>query len=220
MIIKICGLTRREDVLSALEFGADLVGMISGVPRSPRNNTIDHLKELCRDVDHKAVAFLRQNGDLYETIELIETLKPGILHLCGQEDENYRKACLNAGDLKIWQTIGIPVDQPQSSEWLEQVLAACEDPNIEHIVLDSAKGGQTGGTGLTFPFQKVVEKLGDKAKQFIYAGGLNIDTLEQLFSAVKPMGVDVASGVEESKGIKSRDKIKNFIDKVKKLSLN
>ena len=77
------------------------------------------------------------------------------------------------------------------------------------LLLDSAHGGQFGGTGVTFDWSRVLPEVSDR---IVLAGGLNAQNVASAITQVRPAAVDVSSGVEHSKGIKDRDKVKAFID--------
>ena len=77
------------------------------------------------------------------------------------------------------------------------------------LLLDSAHGGQFGGTGVTFDWSRVLPEVSDR---IVLAGGLNAENVASAITQVRPAAVDVSSGVEHSKGIKDRDKVKAFID--------
>jgi phosphoribosylanthranilate isomerase len=87
---------------------------------------------------------------------------------------------------------------------------------VDAILLDTKTKEGMGGTGQTHDWnisKKIVETV---KKPVILAGGLNPGNVQAAIEAVRPYAVDVASGVENSPGIKDKEKIKEFLQKVKK----
>lgn len=79
------------------------------------------------------------------------------------------------------------------------------------LLLDAYKPGVPGGTGERFNWDMVPESL---SKPVVLAGGLNAQNVAQAISTVKPWAVDVSGGVEASKGVKSPDSVKLFMQQV------
>jgi phosphoribosylanthranilate isomerase len=77
------------------------------------------------------------------------------------------------------------------------------------LLLDSAHGGQFGGTGRRFDWEWIDAGL---EKRLMLAGGLNADNVSEAIRQVRPAAVDVSSGVERDKGIKDRDRLRAFIE--------
>ena len=218
MIVKICGLTKAEDAHWAEECGAEVLGTIFGVPESPRNNPLEKLLQLVTPRQNAKHAVLLRNPPLQSIKELLTMLKPQIFHLCGQEDERCRGEIKNlAPDIELWQTIGIPVDEPQNENWKFQLDACWNDSALGRVVLDSAKSGQSGGTGRCFSHQNVAQHLGRDSAKVIIAGGLNPDNIEAILQIAPWAGVDVSSGLEKSKGQKDPQKVRQFFDSVHKV---
>jgi len=77
------------------------------------------------------------------------------------------------------------------------------------LLLDSAHGGQFGGTGQRFDWKWIDAGLENR---LMLAGGLNADNVSDAIRQVRPAAVDVSSGVERDKGIKDRDRLRAFIE--------
>lgn len=94
------------------------------------------------------------------------------------------------------------------------IIAALERyPTASALLLDTYHPDKPGGTGETFDWDKIPAKL---SKPFILAGGLTADNVQSAIAATSPYAVDVSGGVEASKGIKSADKIQQFVEAVNK----
>ena len=119
--------------------------------------------------------------------------------------------------LQIKSLIKMPIIKaiPVSSAKDIQV-AASYDNIVDWLLFDTKTDGQSGGTGQAFDWSLL------KNKQFqcpwMLSGGLNSKNIHQALSALKPDAVDVSSGVEESRGIKSPEKIIEFIKTVKSIN--
>ena len=77
------------------------------------------------------------------------------------------------------------------------------------LLLDSAHDGQFGGTGTTFDWSRILPEVRDR---IVLAGGLSADNVADAVAQVRPIAVDVSSGVERIKGIKDRAKIEAFVE--------
>jgi phosphoribosylanthranilate isomerase len=213
MIIKICGLTRAEDALMAQEAGADVLGAIFGVPVSPRNNTFSQLQKIQQEIKDARFAVLLRNANTEETTLINRELKPDVIHFCGLEQEQQWAEVLNAEpDRQLWQTIGVPIDDPKDEQWKHRLDACWGRDEIQQIVLDGSKSGLAGGTGATFPHQRVADHLGPDVKNVMVAGGLTPANVGEVLSIAPWGGVDVSSGVEAEKGIKDHQLIKDFVE--------
>ena len=215
MIVKVCGLTRVEDALWAEKCGADVLGFIYGVAQSPRNNSLDQMAQLVLAHRGAQQAVLMRNPTLQNISDILSVVKPQIFHLCGQEDSHLRDAIKHrAPDVQLWQTIGVPIDQPKSEHWKYQLDECWSDSALTRVVLDSAKSGLSGGTGCVFPHLAVANHLGPDCKKVLIAGGINPDNIEAILKIASWAGVDVSSGLEHQKGEKDADKVKLFFNKL------
>jgi phosphoribosylanthranilate isomerase len=219
MIIKICGLTKSEDLKRAQESGADTLGAIFGVPASPRNNDLDNLQRLKQDVDGAQFAVLLRNAGL-EDLDLINTeVRPNIVHLCGTEYESQWGHILSAHPERlIWQTIGVPVDDPSDEIWKRRLDDCWDRDELDRIVLDGSRSGLAGGTGATFPHQSVADHLGGDSKRIVIAGGLKPDNIVDILTIANWGGLDVSSGVESEAAVKDHDLIEAFIKNARQSS--
>ena len=212
MLVKICGLTRPEDVLVAQEAGADVLGFIFGVPESPRSNALEALPELLEYKRKAKTAILTRNASLEQLEEINGLQNVDIQHLCGLEPVDVWKRIKDRSPShSIWQTIGIPIDNPSDESWKYRLEECWSSNDCDTVVLDSAKGGKAGGTGQTFPFEMVATHLGAECQSVWIAGGLTPDNLEHPLSVASWKGLDVSSGVEATPGKKDHDKMRAFL---------
>jgi phosphoribosylanthranilate isomerase len=217
VIVKICGLKRKEDLQLAKICGANVVGIICGVPESPRSNTVKECIEIQNSIDGIDRAVLFRNHPLEKVIEATKQFHCEILHFCGDEGFSYREKIKEQfSNISIWQSVGVPVENVEDIDWLKRTKAVLDEKNVDVVVLDSQKSGKTGGTGISFPFKSVANKLGEDQKRIVIAGGLKEAVLPELYNNLSPLGLDVSSGIEESPGVKSKEKMTSFFTELSK----
>jgi len=218
MIVKICGLKRVEDLIEALRIGSDVVGMIVGVPESPRSNTIAEARVLFEasqgELSKRALLF--RSSPFEDVSKALSELQPDVVHLCGKESPEFRSEIKTRfPDMTLWQSVGIPVDDVDDLDWVERVEDLLKEDQVGRVVLDSAKSGKTGGVGKAFPMKAVRRHLGEDCSQLILAGGLKPDNVQERIDFLKPAGVDISSGIESQPGQKSFEQMKLFVDRAR-----
>ena len=198
--IKVCGLTRAEDLASLAGLEIDFVGLVF-VPSSPRFLSREKAAELAPLVPgeiKKVGVFANQDKSLISSLSREVGLD--VLQFHGEESAEF---CLSFG-LPFFKALN--VTGPVS--W-ENTVAY----RPGKILLDSSSRARSGGTGITFDWSLA---LGDrKGMDLILAGGLNPENVGEAIRLVKPWGVDVSSGVESAPGVKDMEKIHRFVRAVK-----
>lgn len=199
--IKICGITRTEDALAAVEAGADAIGLVF-YGASPRNVTIEQATEICQALPPFITTVgLFVNASYQEVSEISAKLSLSLLQFHGEESaaycEQFTQPWLKA--LRVQATTNIVEEMRPYSK-------------AQGILLDSYVAGVKGGTGISFDWSLIPQQA---AKPIILAGGLTVDNVQQAIQISKPYAVDVSGGVEIAKGIKDPAKIIAFINKVK-----
>ena len=196
--IKICGLTRVEDLEAVLTLGVDAVGLVFA-PGSPRRLGLDAAQALsvlaCGHVRRVGV-FVDQG--VAEVRGITDQVGLDALQFHGQEDAAY---CAGFGlpYVKAVQVFG-PVDE---SAWRRRFPDACA------LLLDAGGGG-----GVAFDWRHWPNAPEGRC---ILAGGLEPDNVGQAVRALKPWGVDVSSGVEGlCKGVKDVDKMTAFVKEARR----
>ncbi len=199
--IKICGITRLEDAMVAVEAGADALGFVFYKP-SPRAITVDQAKNICQHLPPFITSVgLFVNASNNEVLEIANYLHLDLLQFHGEESAEYCKQ-FNYPWIKALRV------QPNSD--IEKTINHYSAS--KGILLDSYVAGVQGGTGTTFDWSLIPK---NPSRPIILAGGLTIDNVQEAIQTCRPYAVDVSGGVECSKGIKDHDKIKHFIHNVK-----
>jgi phosphoribosylanthranilate isomerase len=197
--VKICGLTRVEDALAACEFGADMIGL-NFYDQSPRCLSFEQAVKVRAAIGARArVAGVFVKPAREFVSRMLTGLRLDMLQIHGTES-----AELLAG----WP---VPVIRPLSLR-PEQSMASLAPPHgADFILIDSYDPRLYGGTGRAIPVE-YLRNL-DLRRCFV-AGGLTSQTVKAVV-ALRPYGVDVASGVESAPGIKDHVKLRSFIENAK-----
>jgi phosphoribosylanthranilate isomerase len=199
--VKICGITRAEDARSAVEHGADAIGLVF-FEGSPRHVTLEQAERITAAVaPFVTVVGLFVDASPSEIRHVLENVPLGLLQFHGHEANG------------LCNQYGLPfiksVAMRPGTDLREQVQAY---PDAGGILLDAWQPHSHGGGGQAFDWAQVPHDL---AVPLILAGGLTAANIETAIRQVRPYAVDVSSGVESGKGIKSAEKISAFMKGVR-----
>jgi phosphoribosylanthranilate isomerase len=216
MWIKICANTNLDDAQLAAELGADAVGFVFAP--SPRQVTAaevaritPHLPEGLECVGVFPALEAQQIADIAQECGLTTVqLQGGLnLELVRQLDEIFN------GQVKLIQTIHWQVDDEAASAGViaEQLQQVAAQDLVGRVLIDAKVGPALGGTGVSFDWDAARATLAEASARLklIVAGGLREDNVADAIRRLNPWGVDVASGVEQSPGRKSREKLAAFL---------
>jgi phosphoribosylanthranilate isomerase len=207
--VKICGITRKEDLDAAVAAGADAVGFVVGVASSPRNIALEKAEKLIRQVPPFVKSVLVTVPIGIDEFEMYEKLNPDAIQIHG---ENLHAAA--SVRLKIPNTMLIGAVNANLANALDIVSRAAK--LFDAVLLDSFANGNYGGTGIVHDWELSKRvKQAIHPKPLILAGGLTPENVAEAVRTVQPYAVDVASGVELQPGIKDHKKISEFIKNAK-----
>jgi len=198
MRVKICGIRSVDDALSAVEAGADAIGLVFYEP-SPRH--IDSFL-LAREISLSVGPFvtvvaLLVDPELEYVNSLLEAVPVHVLQFHGNESAEF---C---------EQFARPYMKVLRMKKDVDVLAEMHAfPNACGFLLDTYKKGVPGGTGESFDWVKVPL---NPPKPLILAGGLSPKNVASAVRIAEPYGVDVSGGVELTPGLKDKDKIRAFV---------
>lgn len=199
--IKICGLSRMEDVLAVNEFLPDYTGFVFS--KSKRQVTAEQAQSLKAKLSPKIKAV---GVFVNEPVPFVAGLaQKGIIDLVqlhGDEDEAYIQT--------LKQSVSCPVIKAVRVQSGEQILKAQRLP-CDYLLLDAYSKDAYGGTGEAFRWDMIPQNL---SKPFFLAGGLNESNISQAVQTVQPYCIDVSSGVETN-GHKDKEKIRQIINIVR-----
>ncbi len=205
MKVKICGITNIDDAMVAAEAGADYLGFIV-FPKSPRYVAPETIREITAQLPgtvKKVGVFVNPEPELVQ--EVIDHCGIDIVQLHGDESPEF--ASLYSRN-KVWKAVHL-TDAAQIDDFAAYPVSA--------FVVDSMVKGLRGGTGICCDWQLAAQA----AARFdvMLAGGINADNAVEAVRAVSPYGLDVASGVEKSPGLKDHEKIRNLFNNLKKANI-
>ncbi|WP_269619096.1 phosphoribosylanthranilate isomerase [Zhongshania sp. BJYM1] len=200
--VKICGITRAEDALAAIDAGADALGFVF-YPKSPRALKGEQAAKIISILPpfvSKVGLFV--NAEEAEIREILASCSLDLLQFHGDESPEfcesfsmpYMKALRMSDD----------VDVRASTRTYASASA---------LLLDSFKPGVPGGTGESFDWDRIPKDLDIPV---VLAGGLNPENAMKAIAACQPFALDVSGGVEQSPGIKCVQRMTRFIDAVSK----
>ncbi len=194
--VKICGLTRREDVLAACDCGADYVGCVM-VPNTPRFVREESFRSIFAESSLPRVLVVA-DMPLAELNALLARVRPEIVQLHGNEDERYARSVRGAEVWKAW-TLKSEADVEKAAGYPAEI-----------IVADSPRGG----SGMSSDWRLAADLA--RHKKVLLAGGLSPANAEAAAKLPGLFGLDASSGLESSPGVKSIDKIRKFMEACKK----
>jgi phosphoribosylanthranilate isomerase len=199
--VKICGITRVQDGLDAVRFGAHAIGLVFYAP-SPRAVTPDQARAIVDALPPFVTAVgLFVNADAEAVRATLAAVPLQLLQFHGDETPEYC-AAFGVPYLKAVR-VRPGVDLLQYSQ---QFLGS------RGLLLDAYVEGVRGGTGATFDWALIPHSL---PLPVVLSGGLDADNVGAAVQAVRPWAVDVSSGVESAKGIKDAAKIEAFMNGVR-----
>jgi len=199
--VKICGITSVADAEAAVAAGADSIGLMF-YPGSPRHIPLEKAQEISRSVPpHIMRTGVFANPHPSDVFAAIQTCQLNLLQFHGEETPEF---CLQFGMMTMKAFRVRDADS----------LPALSEYRTDAFLLDSHVAGKPGGTGETFNWDLAVEakKFG---KPIFLAGGLTPQNVAEAVRKVKPFGVDVSSGVEQSPGKKDAKKMQDFVAAVR-----
>ena len=208
LIVKICGIKSSEILEAAIDAGADIVGFMH-FERSPRHVDIEQLQLLISEARGRVeTCVVLVNPDNSCVME-VSALSPDWIQLHGPETPHRVEAIRDEAGIAVLKAIGI-----STADDIAGVAAFAEV--ADRLLLDAKapKGAERpGGLGVAFDWSLL--KALDPSLPFMLSGGLTPDTVTEAIKLVRPMGVDVSSGVETAPGVKNAALIRAFIDKAR-----
>jgi len=198
--VKICGITRVEDALTAVAQGADAIGLVFYAP-SPRAVSIEQAATIAKQMPaFVSVVGLFVNAEERFVKEVTSRVQLDLLQFHGDETP---EQCAQYG-LPFIKAVRVKSDT-------NLVQYAKDYSASRALLLDTYTEGVAGGTGHVFDWGLIPPDLN---KPVVLAGGLTAENVALAIKQVKPYAVDVSGGVEASKGIKDAAKIAAFMQQV------
>jgi phosphoribosylanthranilate isomerase len=186
-VVKICGITQREDAVAAVDAGAHALGF-NFYPKSPRYVEPETAAMLGEDLSVLKVGIFV--NEMPETVaDIAERAALDIVQLHGHEDP------ADFATMRVWKALRV------TEGWSPDVLDAL---GAEAFVLD----GPAPGTGQGFDWN-LARGL---RHRILLAGGLGPDNVAEAVRMVRPFGVDACSKLERAPGLKDHERMRRFIE--------
>jgi phosphoribosylanthranilate isomerase len=199
--VKICGITRLEDAMAAVRYGADAIGFILW-PQSERYILPEAVSQIIKHLPpfvHTVGVYVNPEKSWVE--ETCRVAGLSLLQFHGDEPPDF----CNQFHLPYIKAVRVRsgLDLLQYAQWHK---------GAQGLLLDTYTAERPGGTGQVFDWQLIPSAL---PLPWILSGGLHPDNIIDAIQQVHPLAVDVSSGVEVTKGIKDLNKISAFMQGVR-----
>jgi phosphoribosylanthranilate isomerase len=193
--VKICGITRLEDAAAAVNFGATMIGFVLW-PNSPRAATLDTIRTIVPSLPNTVTpvgVFVDPTAD----------------DVRAAADAGIRMAQIHSDQPTFLRGVTIPILRAVHLA-IERVDGVEPDIADDLVLLDAHHPVTHGGTGKTVDWHRAA--LIARSRRIILAGGLTPANVRQAIEEVRPYGVDTASGVESSPGVKDHELMRVFME--------
>ena len=210
--IKICGLTKTSQARSIAEFKINAIGVI-GVKNSPRFVPEEECIKIFNEVEKVSSNIEKVLVIADEKLEEIKCINnrstpPSVIQLHGNESVDYCRELKNEfPSIKLWKAFRL-----KSINDLEKTIQY--EKNIDAILIDAWDKKSLGGTGNRVPIELLLNKT-FKAP-WILAGGISAEIIPEIFSKLRPDGIDASSRLEISPGIKDIKKVESLVREIRK----
>ena len=205
--IKICGVTQMADAASVADAGADAIGL-NFYPRSPRYVTIQAAQAIASALPAGVLKVgLFVNESPQQIRELAATTPLDVVQLHGDETPSDIQALAGLQVMKAFR-LG-----PGEAARVLEFVTACEAQQtpLAAVLVDAYHPGSYGGTGRSADWQAAFALQSRLSVPLILAGGLTAQNVAAAIAAVRPTGVDTASGVESVPGRKDDQLVRAFV---------
>jgi len=209
--IKICGITKTSQARSIAEFKINAIGVI-GVKNSPRFVPEEECIKIFNEIEKVSKSIEKVLVIANEKLEEVESINnrstpPSVIQLHGNESVNYCREVKNEfPTIKLWKAFRL-----KSINDLENISQY--ENNIDAILLDAWDDKSLGGTGNRVPIELLINKT-FKAP-WILAGGISAEIIPEIFSKLRPDGIDASSRLEISPGIKDIKKVASLVREIR-----
>lgn len=204
-VLKICGITRREDAMEAVRLGATRLGFV--LAPSPRQVDLDRVCSIVQYVpDHVRIVGVFVNPSPDEIEEAFERMAIHSVQLHGDETPEF---CHSLS--RPWYK-AIRAETPDD-------LAAVDDFACEEVLIEGRHPEHYGGTGIPMPEDVLEAALQIESKRVILAGGLGPATVRQVYGVAQRLGrpiqgLDASSKLESAPGIKDHGQMERFFTRI------
>lgn len=201
--VKICGITRDEDALLAVDAGVDAIGLVfyEKSPRFVGNETAAEISQLIPAFVSRVALFKDADKAMIDSV--LQAVEIDLIQFHGSETPDF---CQQFA-LPYIKAIGMKGSEHDAAF----LRSSAENYGAaKALLLDGHAPGEAGGTGESFDWASIASI----DKPVVLAGGLTPENVKQAIRLVQPFAVDVSSGVENAPGIKDKEKVLAFMKQV------
>ncbi|MCM8817774.1 MAG: phosphoribosylanthranilate isomerase [Candidatus Omnitrophica bacterium] len=204
MKIKICGITRKSDAILCESVGVDFLGF-NFFTFSKRFIQPENAREIIGSLKKAKPVGVFVEPDIDYIRSVVERCNLMGIQIHGSESTSF------CNELKKMFPGFIIIQAIRIKDKLPDNLSSFK---CDYFLFDSFSTNMPGGTGKTFNWE-ILELIKPLAHKSFIAGGITLENIDKLLSVITPFGIDVATGVEKSPGVKDPEKIKKMVEKVK-----
>jgi phosphoribosylanthranilate isomerase len=199
VIAKVCGITRAQDALHAVNHGATALGFVFW-PQSARYIAPEDAAAIVRELPGSVrTVGVFVNQSIEELLAVVRSTGITTVQLHGDESPEYAARCGSP----VWRALPLHTANGSLTCW----------PDAMTILLDAHDPARRGGTGRPIDWTQAARVAA--RRPVILAGGLTPENVGEAIATVRPFGVDVSSGVEAAPGVKDPDKVARFLERVR-----
>ena len=217
--VKICGITSDHDARLAANAGADYIGVLVDVAVSERTRSTAQAAEIANASPLPTVLLL-YNRTTSDIQEIVSRVQPFAVQLLGQEPPQQVEALKDTVACQLWKSVYLPAGSPENVDGpaVRAEMQAYRDAGADFLLFDSVdmslEKPRYGGTGKTCDWHVAAELITESPLPVFFAGGIRPENVKAAIETIRPHGIDLCSGVEASKGIKDRHKLKELMQQV------
>jgi len=201
-LVKICGITRLEDILTLIKYPVWAFGFIQ-VETSPRYVKPDFAKKLISYLPNRIIPVgVFQDHSIQTVKQIREYCRFSMVQLHGNEEPSFC-ARLGRGVIRAFR-----IDNK-----LDWVQLGYYQSVADYFLFDTFVPWKNGGTGQTFSW-KLIKGVEQFKRPFLISGGLSPVNIQKCLNTITPFGIDVNSGVELSPGKKDERKVQALFQKL------
>lgn len=204
--IKICGIDSVKTAVHAGKSGATMIGMVIGVPESPRNLEYEIARKMADQIANSVKITLVCRMLSEEILEYASKIHHDYVQFHDVRSIPLLEKCENAGR----SSCIIGIDYHADEEKLARIANFIKEKDIMLVDGSQGTGKQLDPTRLRDIFNRLEHTLGLRESDVMVAGGFTVENIEAFLDSWKPRGVDASSGLESEPGIKDLKKIENF----------
>lgn len=212
--VKMCGFTRADDIVAAVQAGADALGFVF-YEKSKRYISVERAAELRARIPAfvQSVALFVNPKPAF-VYQVIEQMQPDLLQFHGEESVVFCES-FHHPYVRAFRVGGPDLDSA------EGILQACRQYSSAQAWLFDSYTPAYGGSGTRFDLallEQVCAQRLDHEPPIVLAGGIHPDSLQWALEQVKPYAIDVSSAIEDAPGVKNGKKMQELMQQLIKIT--